>query len=104
VLLSLYLSTYLKAKIDFPLSAVSIDERICELIGFYIWYCKKMVLTNVEKSDTRQVGCTSNTPQNVGSATLAKGIGGIKSAFNGVYKEISKTSNEIYNDKKQISE
>jgi hypothetical protein len=80
----------LKAKVNFPLSAVSMDERICELVGFYIWYSKKMVFSsNVEKSDSRSVGLNSNVSYNVSNATLSKGIVGIKSAINGVYKEIS---------------
>jgi hypothetical protein len=45
-----------------------------------------MVFSNVEKNELRIIGSNSNNSHNVGSVTLAKGIGGIKSAINGVYK------------------
>jgi hypothetical protein len=84
VLLACYLATYLKAKTDFPLSAVATDERICELIGFYIWFGKKMVFSvgNCDKNDGHAV----NSTHNIGSVALAKGLGGVKKAINGVYK------------------
>lgn len=42
------------------------EERICELIGFYIWYCKKMVFTgnNVQHHDQMQLPNTNSTINN----------------------------------------
>jgi hypothetical protein len=88
VLLACYLATYLRAKTDFPLSAVATDERICELIGFYIWFGKKMVFSvgNTERNDSHPAAHTPNSSHHLGTAALAKGIGGLKNAINGVYK------------------
>jgi hypothetical protein len=58
-----------------------------------------MVFT-VEKSDARNERLNSNVSYNVSNVTLSKGIVGIKSAINGVYKEIS---NEFHSEKRQIN-
>lgn len=31
-------------KVHFPELTKKIDEKVCEIIGFYSWYCKKMAI------------------------------------------------------------
>lgn len=41
-----YLGAYLHSKSQYPELISKIDEKICELVGFYIWYNKKITLAN----------------------------------------------------------
>lgn len=58
-----YLAAYLHSKSQNEALAAKIDEKICELIGFYIWYNKKIlfgVVVNGQKKTIRNLCMVAN--------------------------------------------
>lgn len=85
---------YLQIKVMFNELEKNIDEKICEVVGFYLWYNKKLLLNQTDKS-IRSV-CLF-----VSVCELMEKIMSILT-INTVPKKVTKTTADILNIKEDL--